>query len=135
MSDEEPKVSTRVTAFLAALPHAKDEEFVVVPGLATFRARHVRRGLEREVIVVHSSGYGFAFLTPPGHVGMCPHCASRKGNICEHCSCALCSWIRQSDERASPLVSRQKLQQLARRLQTFTFGAEPRSTPALDDDI
>lgn len=138
--NDEPRVSIRVTAFLAALPHARDDEFVSVPGLATWRAKHVRRAIEREVMVVHNSGYGFAFLVPPGHVGMCPHCAAhanKGGAICEHCACLMCSWIRTADERASPRVSRARWQQLIRQLQTFRLGGAPRLTtaPLLDDDL
>ena len=135
MSDELAP-SPRVTAFLAALPYAKAEEFVAVPGLASWRARHVRRALEREVIVVHRTGYGFAFLTPHGHVGMCPNCSAHKGSICEHCACALCSWIRQSDERASPRVGRERLEALLQRMRIFRFAAVPSpGLPALDDDL
>jgi hypothetical protein len=131
---EIPTISPRVTAFLEALPLAEDDEFVVVPGLATFRAKYVRWGIEREVVVVHSTGYGFAIAQPRNHVGMCPDCAMHKGSICEHCSCHMCSFFRRSEERSSPPVSREKLLQLVARMKVFRFGT-PKLAPALDDDI
>jgi hypothetical protein len=46
----------------------------------------------------------------------------------------MCSWFRQSDEIASPRVSREKLAELARRLKVFSFAGPPtQRVPALDD--
>lgn len=133
----EGKLSPRVAAFLDALPHAHDEEFVNAPGLGTFRAKYIRRGLERKVLSIHSTGEGLAIVVPETH-GACGDCKGRKGSQpCEHCACSMCTWFRQTDERASPRVSQEKFQQLARRLQTFELGAGPKpvSAPAIDDDI
>ena len=133
----ESKVSARVLAFLDALPYADPEAFVNAPGLGTFRAKYVRRGLEREVLAIHSTGEGLAIVAPATH-GSCSACKGQKGSQpCEHCACGMCAWFRQAEERASPRVSRAKLQELARRLKTFEMGAGPRpmTASALDDDI
>jgi hypothetical protein len=130
-------MSERLTAFLAALPYAQDEEFVNAPGLGSFRARHIRRGLERGVLAEHSTGMGLTLVQPSSH-GVCGYCKGARGTQpCEHCACSLCSWFRQSEERASPRVSQEKLQQLARQLQRFQVGsAGPKATEAaLDDEI
>lgn len=126
------KLAPRLEAFLLALPHAPDDEFVNATGLGTFRAKYVRRGLEREVVVVHATGAGLALLQPKAH-GICRECADAKGrSICEHCQCAMCVWFRQTEERASPQVSREKFQQLRRRLRTFELGGALISTTAPD---
>lgn len=126
----------RLRAFLDALPHAGDEEFVNAPGLGTFRAKYIRRGMERGVLVEHSTGYGLAIVQPDEH-GACGFCKGHKGSQpCEHCACKMCTWFHQTDERASPKVGQAKLLQLARRLQTFTFAGPPTTrVPALDDDL
>ena len=130
------KIAPRLQAFLTALPHAQDEDFVSAPGLGTFKAKHVRRGMERGVLVVHSSGLGLAIMQPSSH-GVCAHCSGRKRDVCDHCACLMCSWFRQTEERSSPRVSQEKMSQLARRLQAFQLGGGPVaiSEPALDDDI
>jgi hypothetical protein len=133
----EIKLSARVKAFLDALPHAHEDEFVNAPGLGTFRAKYIRRGLEREVVAVHSTGQGLAIIVPPTH-GACADCKGGRGKqLCEHCSCAMCTWFRQSDERASPRVSPEKLRELTRRLKAFEFAAasQPATVAALDDDL
>jgi hypothetical protein len=127
----------RLTAFLAALPHAHDDEFVNAPGLGVFRAKFIRRGMERGVVVEHWTGMGLAISQPSEH-GACGYCKGHKGSQpCEHCACVMCSWFRQTDELASPRVSRERLQQLVRLLKTFEIGAAPKpvTVPALDDDI
>ena len=128
--------SPRLEAFLAALPLAKDEEFVNAVGIGVFRAKHVRRGLERGVLAVHWTGSGLAIVQPKEH-GVCPHCsASKSRSICTHCACIMCSWERVTDELASPPVGRAKLLQLVARLKAFQFGAAPAvAAPMLDDDV
>jgi hypothetical protein len=128
--------SPRVTAFLAALEHARDEDFINAPGLGTVRVKHVRWGMDRGVVVVHSSGMGLAIAQPDQH-GACAHCKGKKGEQpCEHCACFMCTFFRRCEERASPRVSRAKMMELARQLQRFTFGAAPApNAPSLDDDI
>lgn len=127
---------TRLEAFLGALPHAHDDEFVNAPGLGTFKAKFIRRGLERGVIVEHSSGMGLCLVEPSEH-GSCGFCKGRKGTQpCEHCACKMCVWFRQTDELASPRVSHDKLQQLVRRMKAFRFGAAiPAGEPALDGEV
>lgn len=131
-------MSARLQGFLLALPHATDEEFVNVPGLGVFRAKHIRRGMERGVVVEHWTGMGLALAQPASH-GICPHCSASKARstVCDHCACAMCSWMRQSDELASPKVSREKMLQLVARLKTFQIGGENKAVvaPALDDEI
>jgi hypothetical protein len=125
-----------LTAFLSALPHAKDEEFVNAPGLGVFRAKHVRRGMERGVLVEHWTGMGLCIAQPAAH-GICPHCAASKSRtVCDHCACAMCSWFRQSDELATPRVSPERMQRLVARLKTFEIGGEPAPirASALDDE-
>jgi hypothetical protein len=127
----------KLAAFLSALPRAGDEEFVNALGVGTYRAKHVRRGLERGVLVVHWSGVGLCIRQPSTH-GACEHCKGQKGSQpCEHCACLMCSWMRIADERASPRVSEQKLLRLAARLKAFQPGAqaEKPAVPALDDDL
>jgi hypothetical protein len=132
MTDVAP--NPKLAAFLDALPHASDDDFVTAPGLGTFRAKYVRRGLERNVLVVHSTGFGLAILQPDTH-GACAFCKGHKGSQpCEHCACLMCSWFRQTDERASPKVGQARLQQLARRLKTFTFAAPKPTTPSWLDE-
>jgi len=127
-------ISGKVTAFLSALEHSLPDELVSVPGLGTFRSKHVRHGLDIGVLTIHSTGLGFAIVQPKTH-GICRECAdSKMRSICEHCQCAMCKWFRQADDLASPRVSKEKMQQLARRLRTFTFGV-PARTPAIDDDV
>lgn len=131
------RLAPRLEAFLDALPHARDDEFVNAPGLGSFRAKYIRRGLEREVLTIHSTGEGLAIVIPTTH-GACADCKGRKGSQpCEHCSCTMCAWFRQTEERSSPRVSREKLQELARRLKRFEIGAQVATitTPALDDDV
>jgi len=130
------KIAPRVEAFLDALPHAHDDEFVNAPGLGSFRAKFIRRGMDRGVVVVHSTGFGLAIAQPETH-GACADCKGRKGSQpCEHCACAMCSWFRQTEERASPRVSPEKLRQLVRRLKHFEIGGVPPVTaPALDSDV
>lgn len=126
------KRSPRLQAFLDALPHAHEEEFVNAPGLGTFRAKYIRRGMDREVLTVHSTGEGLAIVVPATH-GACGSCKGVKGSQpCTHCACEMCTWFRQADERASPRVSREKLQQLTHRLQTFELGAGPKPATAPD---
>ena len=125
-------VSSRLQAFLDALPHAHEDEYVNAPGLGVFRAKYIRRGLEREVLVVHSTGEGLAFVIPTSH-GACGDCKGRKGSQpCEHCACAMCTWERQTDERASPRVSREKWRALMQRLRTFELGGDLQPAPAVD---
>jgi hypothetical protein len=129
-------LAPRLEAFLDALPHAHEDEFVNAPGLGAFRARYIRRGLERKVIVVHSTGQGLALLVPEPH-GACADCKGRKGSQpCEHCACQMCLWFRQTEERASPPVSRERLQQLAQQLKTYEIGStlQSPSAPELDSD-
>lgn len=135
--NDDVKRSPKLAAFLEALPLAGDEEFVNAIGIGTYRAKYIRRGLERNVLVVHWTGMGLAILQPSTH-GACAHCKGLKGSQpCEHCACLMCSWFRQADERASPRVSRTKLLQLAARLKGFQMGAqvEKPAVPALDDDL
>lgn len=125
--------SAKLAAFLAALPLAGDEDFVVVPSLGTWRAKHVRRGLERRVLVVGWHGMGIVISQPSTH-GICQHCASgRKGATCEHCACAMCTWFHISDERASPRVSQAKMLALAGRLKAFQMGAPAEASSSLLD--
>lgn len=127
--------SARLMAFLLALDHSLPDEFVNAPGLGMFRAKFVKRGLERGVIVEHWTGYGLAIVQPPTH-GACTDCKGRKGSQpCEHCACSMCAWFRQTDERASPRVSHERMQELLRRLKAFEFGGAPKPVPALDDDL
>lgn len=129
------RLSPRLEAFLEALPHARDEEFVNAVGLGVFRAKFIRRGMDRGVVVIHSTGEGLAIAQPDTH-GACGDCRGRRGSQpCDHCACAMCTWFRQTDERASPRVSREKLQELARRMRTFTFAATPPDQSPLDSDI
>lgn len=134
----EVKPSPKLAAFLSALPRAGDEEFVNAVGVGTYRAKHVRRGLERGVLVVHWTGMGLAISQPSTH-GACESCRGQKGSQpCDHCACLMCSWFRVADERASPRVSQQKLLQLAARLKAFQMGSVPvekPAVPALDADL
>lgn len=124
--------SPKLAAFLAALPRVGDEEFVNAVGVGTYRAKHVRRGLERGVLVVHWSGVGLCISQPSTH-GACENCKGQKGSQpCEHCRCVMCSWMRIADERASPRVSREKLLVLANRLKAFQMGT-PVAKPAVPD--
>lgn len=132
MSDDVLIQSPRLAAFLEALPLAGDEDFVVVPSLGTWRARHVRRGIERGVLVVGWHGMGLVIAQPAKH-GVCPHCASRKGSDCDHCACAMCTWFHLADERASPKVGQGKMLQLAARLKGFQMGAPAAPTSTLLD--
>lgn len=125
---------TKLEAFLDALPHAGEDEFVNAPGLGVFKAKFIRRGLERGVIVEHSSGLGFCLVQPPEH-GACGYCKGRKGSQpCDHCACKLCSWFRQTEERSSPLVNREKLLQLVARLKAFQIGGRL-PVAALEDEL
>lgn len=130
------RTSDRLTAFLAALPHALSDEFVNAPGLGTFRAKHVTAGLERGVLVVHWTGVGLAIVQPKSH-GICRECADAKGRhaICDHCQCAMCAWFRIADERASPRADAMKIRELVLRLKTFEIGAAlpPAAPPSLID--
>jgi hypothetical protein len=128
--------SPRVLTFLDALEHADEREFCSPPGLhGTWRVRWIRIGLKRGVVAIHSTGAGFTLVQPPTH-GCCRECAGHKGAMCEHCSCELCVWLRQTDELASPRVSRDRLVRLAARIKALTFaGPQPARAPALDDDI
>ena len=99
------RLNPKLEAFLDALPLAGDDQFVSAPGLGTFRAKFIRRGLERGVVAVHWTGAGLTLVQPDTH-GACGYCKGRKGSQpCEHCACSLCSWFRQTDERASPRVT------------------------------
>lgn len=133
---EEFKQNPKLTAFLEALPHCLDDDFCSPPGLGGgFRVKYIKRGLERGVLAVHWTGLGLTIVQPSKH-GVCAHCASRKGTTCTHCACEMCSWFRQTEQLASPRVSRERMVELARRLKTFTFGTrQPVSAPALDDDF
>lgn len=136
MSDEF-KQSPKLAAFLEALPHCAEDDFCNPPGLGGgFRVKHIRRGLERGVLAEHSSGMGLTIVQPDTH-GACGFCKGRKGSQpCEHCACAMCSWFRQTEERASPKVGREKLRELARRMKNFEFGsARAQAVPDLDDDF
>ena len=130
------KLKPKLEAFLDALPLADEDQFVSAPGLGTFRAKYIRRGLERGVVAVHATGEGLAIVTPETH-GACGDCKGRKGSQpCEHCACTMCVWFRQTDERASPRVGREKLQRLARQLQNFEIGTpRPATAPDLLDDL
>lgn len=133
MTEEAP--SPVLQAFLEALPHAKDDEFVYAPGLGVFRAKFVRLGLERGALAVHSTGFGLCLVQGRDH-GICPHCsASKARTICEHCACELCSWFRRTEERSSPPVSRAKLVQLAARLKAFRVGGAAQLPAYPHDDL
>ena len=125
----------RLAAFLSVLSRADPQEFVSPPGLGgTWRARFIRSGLERGVIAVHWTGMGLCIVQPNSH-GVCKECAiSKSRSECTHCSCSMCVWLRQSDERSGSLVSREKVMALARRLQTFQM-AQPSSAAMLDEDF
>jgi hypothetical protein len=128
------EVAPQLRRFLDALPHAKDEEFVNAPGVGVFRAKHVRRGLESGVLVVHWTGFGLCLTQPKEH-GVCPHCAASKSRaLCEHCACKVCSWFRRTEERSSPPVSRDKLLRLTARLKAFRFGT-PQLPASPGDDL
>ena len=90
--------------------------------------------MDKGVLVVHSTGFGLAIAQPETH-GACGDC--KGSQPCEHCSCVMCAWFRQTEERASPRVSREKFVQLALRLKTFEVGGGPAPVPApaLDDDL
>ena len=125
----------RLAAFLDALPHLQPQEFVSPPGLGgTWRTEFIRSGLERGAIAVHWSGAGLCIVQPSGHA-VCRECAiSKSRSECTHCSCSMCVWLRQSDERNGPPVSREKVMELARRLQAFQM-AQPSSDAMLDADF
>jgi len=130
------KTSPRLDAFLEALPHAMPDEFVNAPGLGTLRAKFIRIGMEKGLLVVHSTGFGLAILQPTSH-GVCQECAGRKNDICTHCACLMCWWFRQTDELTSPRVSRERWKGLVQRLKTFEIGSttQTAAVPALDDEI
>ena len=125
----------RLAAFLAALPHLQPQEFVSPPGLGgTWRTKFIRSGLERGAIAVHWSGAGLCIVQPSSHA-VCRECAiSKSRSECTHCSCSMCVWLRQSDEHTGSPVSRERVMQLARQLQTFQM-AQPTSMPMLDEDF
>jgi hypothetical protein len=128
-------IAPRLEAFLDALPHAGDDEFVTAPGLGVFRAKHIRRGMDKGVLAVHWTGAGMTLVQPPTH-GICHECARGKGALCDHCACPMCAWFRISEERASPKVSREKMLQLVARLKAFQFGGpKPAVIPALDEEF
>lgn len=129
--------SERLDVFLKMLPKIDPDKLISPPGLGgTWRARYIQEGVERGILVVHSSGMGLAILLPKTH-GVCPECAaSKRRTICDHCSCSMCAWERRADERVSPRVSREKLQKLARRIQALTFAApKPAEPVTLDEAI
>ena len=126
----------KLAAFLAALPHADPNEFVSPPGLrGTWRSKFIRSGLDKGVLAIHWSGAGLCIVQPSSH-GTCKACADSKSRSeCHHCACAMCAWLRMTEERHSPPVSREKMMQLARRLQTFQMARQPVSVPTLDDEL
>lgn len=129
-------MTDRLQTFAWALEHADAEAFLNVPGLGIWRAKHVRDGIDRGVLVVESEGAGYAIAQPKTH-GVCHECAQSKGRtICEHCSCSMCSWFRRADERASPRVAASKWRQLADRIRALTFdGPKPAQPISLEEEF
>lgn len=127
---------TTVKEFLAALPSADDKAFVTPPGLGGgWRAGHVRKGLERHVLVVHSSGDIICFAPFPSSHGACQHCASRKGAICDHCRCAFCQFDELTAEHGGPRITPEQVARLRVKIREFQIGRKPRVVVALDDAI
>jgi hypothetical protein len=127
-------LSPRLEAFLAALPNADDNALVNPPGLGgVWRVRAIRLGIERHVLAVDRSGNGFNLVQPSTH-GACEDCKGRKGSQpCIHCRCALCQWLVLADEHGGPRASRQKVAELAARLQAFAITG-PKQHP-LDEGL
>ena len=136
MSEATLVPAPNVVAFLEALPHADPLQFVSPPGLGgTWRAKFIRAGLDKGVLVVHWSGAGLCIVQPSTH-GACADCKGRKGSQpCEHCACSMCAWLRQTDERASPRVSRARMEQLTRRLRALQLGSAQPASAMLDEDF
>jgi hypothetical protein len=125
--------SPRVTEFLAALNHVDGDAFCTPPGLgAGWRIKHVRIGLERHVLCIHSSGQILAFTPYSLRHGACEACSSRKGAICTHCSCGHCAFDALCAEHSGPKATKEQVVRLLAKLKNFELG---RRAPvvALDD--
>jgi hypothetical protein len=125
--------SPKVEAFLEALKYADGEAFCVPPGLGGgWRVKHVRTGLERHVLCVHSSGQLLAYTAYSSKHGACQNCAGRKGAICAHCNCAHCQFDRLTSEHGGNLATREQAARLRAQIQQFQFGRRG-AVEALDE--
>jgi hypothetical protein len=123
----------KLAAFLEALNHADGDSFCSPPGLGGgWRVKHVRAGLDRHALCVHSSGQILAFSPYTTKHGACEACTSRKGAICTHCACGHCAFDRLCAEHGGPKATREQVQALLAKLRNFELG---RRAPvvALDD--
>lgn len=126
--------SPQVQAFLVELGDAQEDQFVSPPGLGgTWRAKHIRRGLETGALEIHWTGWGLCVMQPSKHVGLCVECARSRGAVCTHCNCAMCAWFRLTDERNSPPVTKARFDELVARLKAFQITGKPKHDDLFED--
>src|SRR5712692_5631365 len=103
-------MTDRLTAFLTALEQVDPDTLVSPPGLGgLWRARHIKSGLGRRVLVEYDGI--IAFSRNPHH-GACQGCSGRKRDICTHCNCSTCIWERETDEHGGKPVTRAQVDAL-----------------------
>lgn len=118
-------VAPKVNAFLVALATAEDDAFVVPPGLGGgWRAKHVKTGLERNVLTIHSSGQGFAFTPFTSKHGRCRECAGHR-DVCTHCACEHCAFDRVCGEHNGPRATQAQVAVLRAKIDSFRFHQAP----------
>ena len=121
--------------FLDSLPGLPDEDLCIPPGLGgLWKVRHIRAGLDQGVLVVHRSGWGFAFAPFPSKHGACQNCAQRR-SICDHCNCHACVWDRMASDHGGPRVTQAQTTRLRAMIRALQLGPRPKPVYALDEDL